>query len=124
MTLESVVKTVMEEIRTIAKTETVVGKEIKAGESTIVPVSKISFGFGGGGGTGKEGKEGTGVAGGATVEPIAFIVVTNGRAQLMPLTDKSGNLGKVIDLIPEVLGKFTGKKAKENNQAADPKASE
>ena len=113
MTLENVLKTVMAELRNIAKTETVVGKEITAGNSTIVPVSKISIGIAGGGGAGKENKEGTGIGGGATVEPIAFIVVTDGKAQLMPLGDKSGAFGKVVDLIPEVIERVSGKLKKD-----------
>jgi uncharacterized spore protein YtfJ len=112
MALENVMKTVMAELRNIARTETVVGKEIQAGGSTIVPVSKISFGVAGGGASGKENREGTGIGGGASVEPIAFIVVTGGKAQLMPLGEKTGTLGKVVDLIPEVLEKLASKAKK------------
>lgn len=119
MTLENVIKTIMEEIRNIAKTETVVGKEIRAGDSTIVPVSKISFGIGGGGGAGKDGKEGTGIGGGATVEPIAFVIVTNGKAQILPLGEKTGTLGKVIDLIPEIMEKIGVKKEEKKEKEKD-----
>lgn len=111
MTLENVIKTVMGEIRTIASTETVVGKEIRAGDSIIVPVTKISFGIAGGGGSkDKENKEGAGVGGGVTIEPVAFIVVTNGHAQLMNLNEKPDSLNKVIDLVPDILDKITRKK--------------
>jgi sporulation protein YtfJ len=109
MTLENIMKSVMEELKQVAKTETIVGKQIIAGGSTIVPISKVSLGIAGGGGSGKDNKEGAGLGGGATIEPIAFIVVTNGKAQLLPLHDNAGTLGKVIDLIPDVLDKFSGK---------------
>jgi uncharacterized spore protein YtfJ len=110
MALENIMKTMMDELKHIAKTETVVGKEIKAGTSTIIPVSKISLGVAGGGGTGKDRKEGEGLGGGASIEPIAFIVVNeDGRAQLLTMKDNADALSKVIDLIPGVLDKFTGK---------------
>jgi uncharacterized spore protein YtfJ len=121
MTLENVMKTVMAELRNIANTETIVGKEIQAGSSTVVPVSKISLGVAGGGGAGKDNKEGTGIGGGASVEPIAFIVVTDGKAQLLPLGGKSSALGKVVDLIPDVLEKVSGTIKKHNSKKPEEK---
>lgn len=118
MILENILSTVMTEIKNIAKTETIVGKPISAGDSTIIPVSKISFGFGGGGGGGKNNKdsktnqdaEGNGIAGGAKVEPVAFIVITNGKAQLLSVNEKDSSLSKVIDIIPDIVSKFTNEK--------------
>jgi len=109
MTLETIMKTVMEELKQIAKTETVVGKEIIAGNATIIPVSKVSIGVAGGGGSGKENKESAGIGGGASIEPIAFIVVTDGKAQILHLKDKDTTLDKIIGYVPDVLDKFIGK---------------
>lgn len=109
MALENILKTVMEELKQVAKTETVVGREITAGNSTIIPVSKISIGIAGGGGSGKDHKEGAGIGGGASIEPVAFIVVTEGRAQLLPLNGKVDSLSKVIDLVPGILERFVNK---------------
>jgi len=50
MVIEDLVKTVLSELREITKTETVVGEPIKVGKTTILPVSRISVGFGVGGG--------------------------------------------------------------------------
>ena len=50
MSVEDLIRTVMQEFRHIVKTETVVGEPVVVGDTTIVPVSKISFGFGAGGG--------------------------------------------------------------------------
>ncbi len=120
MELETILKNVLSELRQMVKTETVVGKPIEAGESVVVPVSKVSVGFGGGGGerTGENAKGangGTGLGGGATIEPVAFIVITNGKAQLLSLTKQEAfNWGKVVDLIPELIDqvKDFGKKGK------------
>ena len=110
MQLESILKNVLAELREMVQTETVVGKPIHAGDSVVIPVSKVSVGFGGGGGTraekSKDDKnDGTALGGGASIEPVAFIVITNGKAQLLSLTAKEENFnwGKVVDLIPDLL---------------------
>ncbi len=122
MELQTILKDVLAELRQMVKTETVVGKPIQAGDSVVVPVSKVSVGFGGGGGERAEKNQkgangGTGLGGGATIEPVAFIVITNGKAQLLSLTrQETFNWGKVVDLIPDLIDQvkdFTGKKGKE-----------
>ncbi len=125
--VNEMVKNVLEQMRQIVKTETVVGQPIEAGNSTIIPVSKVSFGFGGGGGSGKSDKkdsgDGSGMAGGANIEPVAFIVITDGKSQLLSLKEKGGiTPGKVIDLIPEIIEQVKGfkdKKGKKEKEAAD-----
>ena len=109
MSVEDLVRTLMQEFRQIVKTETVVGEPVAVGETVLIPVSKISFGFGAGAGQGKgrgddAGSSGTG--GGASVEPIAFIVVRGGKAQLMPLKEKDASLRKLLELAPDVLQKL------------------
>ena len=47
----------MEELRTIAKTETILGEGVQVGEFTLIPVSKISLGLGAGAGQGSESKK-------------------------------------------------------------------
>lgn len=112
MPVDDLIKTVMTELKAICRTETVVGQPVKAGETVIIPVSKVSVGFGSGGGDGKEGESGnsgsgSGTGGGASIDPVAFIVVTpEGKAQLLPLTQKEVTISKIIDLIPDVLSKF------------------
>ncbi|MBS1271733.1 MAG: putative spore protein YtfJ [Candidatus Marinimicrobia bacterium] len=101
---DELIKTVLPELRQIAKGQTVVGEPIQAGESTVIPVSKVSVGFGAGGGGSDEAKgTGSGTGGGAMIEPIAFIVITDGKVQLVPLTSKDTTIGKVIDLVPDIL---------------------
>ncbi len=101
---EDLLKTVLPELRQIAKGQTVVGDPIQAGESTVIPISKVSVGFGAGGGGGEEkSQQGGGTGGGAMIEPIALIVITDGRVQLVPVTAKDTTVGKIIDLVPEIL---------------------
>ncbi len=108
MSVEDLVRTLMQEFRQIVKTETVVGEPVVAGDTVLIPVSKISFGFGAGGGQGKGGGEGggSGTGGGASVEPIAFVVIRGGKAQLMPIKEKDATLKKLLELAPDALQKL------------------
>jgi uncharacterized spore protein YtfJ len=110
--VENLIERVMGELHRIVQTETVVGDPVQAGELTIIPVSKISFGFAAGGGQENKGQSGTG--GGASVEPIAFLVIDgSGKVQIMTLNDKEVGWGQLAELVPDALGKikdFVGKK--------------
>lgn len=118
--VEALIERVMGELHRIVKTETVVGEPVQAGNVTLIPVSKISFGFGAGG---QEGKGQSGTGGGATVEPIAFVVIDGeGKAQILTLKEKEASLGQLLDLMPEALAKikkFIGKKKKDGGEAQE-----
>lgn len=77
MAVSELIKNVMKELESLMRTKTVVGDPISAGDYTVIPVSKVSFGFGAGGGGDEKKKGGTGegVGGGWSIEPLAFFVV-------------------------------------------------
>ena len=117
MDLNEIIKGLLTEMRSMSGSESVVGKPITVGDATIVPVCKISLGFGtgmtegGGRGQRSEGNfEGGGAGGGVGVEPLAFLVVDkSGHAQLLSLKgNKEGVIGRALDLVPEVVDKFLG----------------
>ena len=119
--VETLIERVLGELHRIVQTETVVGQPVQSGDLTIIPVSKISFGFGAGGG--QEGKGQSGTGGGASVEPIAFLIVdASGKVQIMTLNDKEVGWGQLVGLVPEAVDKikqFVGKKQdddKENDE--------
>ncbi len=101
MSIDTIASVILEKLRSIAQTDTVIGKPIVVDNTTLIPVSKVSVGFGLGSNTGKSELAGSG--GGLSVEPIAFIVVSDGNARLMSLTREKDVFGKAIDLVPEVL---------------------
>ena len=111
MALESTLKTLLEELRQISKTETIIGKEIKTADSVIIPVSQLKIGVAGGSAK-PGGRDSEGLGGGLSITPIAFIVVTGNRVQLLSMSDKSTPLSKVIELVPEVIEKIMGAKDK------------
>lgn len=116
--LDEILKSLLPELREIARAQTVIGDPIQAGESTVIPVSKVSVGFGAGGS--KDDKPGgMGTGGGAMIEPIAFIVITDGKVQLVPVTSKDTTIGKVIDMVPDILDRVGLKEKKGKKQAAE-----
>ncbi|MFC1607787.1 GerW family sporulation protein [Candidatus Latescibacterota bacterium] len=126
MDISQVVKVVMEQIKETVRSETVVGKPVQAEDSVIVPVSRVAFGFGVGGGENNETAKsgGTATAGGATIEPVAFVVVSKGKAQLLPLKSREATLSRVIDIVPSILDLFKDSKAKDDEKDDEKKAKE
>ena len=126
-TVESILKVLMEQLHSISKAETVAGQPMKAGDTTIIPVSKVIIGFAAGGsdaGGSNEARKSAvsigGTGGGISVEPVAFIVVgPDGKAQLMPLKGTINQLSRVIDLVPDAIAKLA---ALRSGGAKDPAA--
>jgi uncharacterized spore protein YtfJ len=97
------------EIKAIAKSETIIGEAITLGDKTVVPMVKISVGFGAGGGEGtdenkKAGGYGGGGGGGVMVEPAAFLVIDGDKVSLLPA--KSQKFEKVVEAVPDILEKI------------------
>ena len=104
--LESLVERVLGELHHIVQTQTVVGEPVSAGPVTLIPVSKISMGFGAGGG---DGKQHAGTGGGASVEPIGFIVVhEDGKVEMMTLKEKEVSWGQLVEMVPDAVAKIKG----------------
>jgi len=124
MSLSDVIKTALDQINFIAKTETVIGKPITAGNVTLIPVSRVSIGFAAGG-AGNEGKSGSGAGtgGGVTVIPVAFISIVDDKVQVYPIEKNDPGLSKILSLAPELIkyvSKFMGKSStKEKNDEED-----
>ena len=119
MSVEDLIRTVMTEFRQIVKAETVVGEPIEIGGTVVVPVSRISFVFGAGGGADKSDGGGSGTGGGASVEPLAFVVIRDGKAQILPVQEKEGSIKGLLDLAPDLLAKVKALKEKRDRRKAE-----
>lgn len=129
MALADIIKTALDQMQYIAKTETVIGEPIIAGEVTLIPVSRISIGFAAGGaGKGDTSGSGAGTGGGINITPVAFIVVTGEKVQVQPLTPSDPIMNKIMSLAPDVVStvanylKNKGKKEKKGKRDAADKA--
>lgn len=114
--LNDLLKTTMDHLRGVTDVNTIIGAPIQVDGVTLIPVSKLSVGVGGGGTefstkkqTADQSNFGGGSGAGAKLEPVAFLVVQNGGVKLLPVTPApSGAIGKVVDTVPEVVDKVTG----------------
>ncbi len=111
----------LQKIRELVDVNTIVGQPIQTGEVTIIPVSKVSFGFASGGGdyASKDQKPeadnffGGGSGAGVNIVPIAFMVITGNNVRLMPVSPPAGGpIDRVVEMVPDLLeraGEFFGK---------------
>jgi uncharacterized spore protein YtfJ len=119
MNLTDVIKTAMDQIKLIAKTETVIGEPITAGNVTLIPVSKISIGFAaGGGGNDQKAGSGAGTGGGVNIMPVAFITIIDDKVQVLPVNKSDPGLAKILSLAPDLIKKVSAfmNKDKESNK--------
>lgn len=120
-TAEQILKTLLDEIKTIARTETILGEPINIGNNTIIPVCRILMGFGAGGGEGevqeKRGGSGGGGGGGVKVEPAAFIVIKG--EEVTVLGAKPGKLEGLFEAVPGIIEKI--QKAKKTKKEEEKK---
>lgn len=111
----------MDKIHEMADANTIMGKPVKLdGGVTIIPVSKVSYGFAGGGSDlpSKTDKELFGGASGAgiTVTPLGFLVVSNGEVQLMQMNLDVSTSSAIVNMVPEVFNKVAGLFKKDKNE--------
>ena len=104
-------QTTMESVKNILKVDTVVGDPIYTPDGiTLVPISKISVGFGGGGvefnskNAGDKKPYGGGNATGVKIDPIGFLVIKDGCVRMVNVTPPASNtVDRIIDLVPQVI---------------------
>ncbi len=102
----------MDKIKEMVDVDTVIGQTITTPDGTLlIPVSKISYGFASGGSNlpSKTAAElfGGGSGAGINITPVAFIVVSNGSVQVLPIVSKPDSSDKVVNLVPEMFDKIT-----------------
>ncbi|MGI6030601.1 MAG: GerW family sporulation protein [Eubacteriales bacterium] len=135
--IKGVMNTLFENIKGMVDANTVVGDMITTPDGvTILPVSKISVGFGSAGGE-KGKKEATppdgnlfsgGGGGGVSVTPLGFLVTSKGNIRFIPITPNVTSVDRLIDSVPGVIDKVNGivheySNKKEEKQPVDEAAS-
>lgn len=103
-------------------TKTVVGDAVKFDDGTIIlPLVDVSFGVGAGAFSGNS-KNNAGGGMGGKVTPSSVLVLKDGYAKLVNVKNQDV-VTKVIDLVPDVLDRFT-KRGKKEKEELDAKVSE
>ena len=120
--IQSLMGTSMESIREMVDVNTVVGDPVQTQDgSTVIPISKVSFGFvaGGGeysGGMAAPGPDSLPFAGGAgagvSVQPVGFLVCTASGVRLLSASCASP-MERVVEMIPQALESLRAMEEKE-----------
>ena len=103
-------------IREMVDVNSVIGTPITTADGvTIIPVSKVSAGFGGGGSdyvsknsNKQENPFGGGAGGGVSVTPIAFLIIKDGNVRMMPVAAPANTTAdRLVEMIPDTLDKVS-----------------
>lgn len=114
--IEGLMSEAMDHLRQMIDVNTIVGAPITTPDgTTVIPISKVAFGFGAGGSQfgakPSEKKEeevlfGGGSGGGVSISPVAFLIVNSEQIKLLPVKSASTTTDKLIDLVPDLINKF------------------
>ena len=101
----------IEKIRDMVDTSTIIGDPIHVDDTTIIPVSRVTFGFASGGSdvAPQSSKQmfGGGTGAGVSVTPVAFLVVSGGNVRTVQLVEKVTAVDNAIAALPELVDKIT-----------------
>jgi sporulation protein YtfJ len=106
--LGSLMETTMQNIKNMVDVNTVVGEPIFTPDGiTLIPVSRVTYGFGGGGAEFAQSKGyGGGTGCGVKVEPVGFLVVKDGGVRMLNVIPPANNtLDRIIDMVPGLVEK-------------------
>ena len=122
--IENLMITAMSSIQNMVDVNTIIGEPIETQVGiTIIPISKVSFGFAAGGSEfrgetlkeyNKKDKDeeiqyklpfGGGAGAGVSINPVAFLVVQEGSVKLMPV-DHDSCLDKILYYVPDLMQKL------------------
>lgn len=135
--IEALMEIAMNNIQDMVDVNTIIGAPIDINDNiSIIPISKVSFGFVAGGSEfGEETIEeynrkdkdeeityknpfGGGSGAGVNITPVSFLVVNNGNIKLMPV-EYCSTIDKLVDYIPEIIEKterYMENRNKEKNE--------
>ena len=104
----------MGKIRDMIDVNTVIGEPIAAGDVTIIPVTKVSIGYGAGGSdfatknypANRDNAFGGGAGAGVNITPVAFLVVRGESVRMLPVAEPaSTSMDRLIEQLPDLLDK-------------------
>ena len=130
--LSEMMSSSMSKIREMVDVNTVIGDPIVTGDGvTIIPVTKVSIGYGGGGSdfatknypANRDNAFGGGAGAGVTITPVAFLVVRGENVRMLPVAEPaSTSVDRLIEQLPDLIDKLQSfvesrKAAKEDFEA-------
>ena len=112
--LPDMLESTITKIREMLDANSVVGQPIVVDGVTIIPISNISVGLGGGGSdyvskhpNNQENPFGGGVGAGAKVTPVAFLIIKDGATRMIPVpVPANTTVDRVVEMVPDTLDKI------------------
>ena len=106
--LQGMMGITMDKVREMVDSSTIIGDPIKVdADTTIIPVSRVTFGFASGGSdVGAKDMFGGGSGAGVSITPVAFLIVTPSGVRTMQLTEHACTIDNAISALPELVDKL------------------
>lgn len=114
----ALMETTMQKIREMVDANTIIGQPIATADGiTLIPVSKVSFGFASGGSdfatkhqqSNRDNAFGGGSGAGVNISPVAFLIIKDGNVRLVQITSQAGStIDRVVEMVPEVMDRVAG----------------
>lgn len=138
MSVKDLMGETMEKVRSMVDVNTIIGDPIVTQDgTTLIPISKVSLGFASAGSDfmSKHGKEnaplcfGGGGGAGISINPVAFVVVSNGSARILPVNMPADTtVDRLVEMIPGAVNGvsnfFSKRKGGADDTASEPEAPE
>ncbi len=129
--INGLMDTTLDKLKQMVDVNTVIGTPITTADgATIIPVSKVVYGFASGGSEFNSKKPdsenlfGGGSGAGVTITPLAFISIYNGEVKLLNISAYQDSKDRAIGMVPDVLDKIVGlfKKDKDKKSEEHPES--
>ena len=118
--VSELMRSTIEKIHELVDTNVIVGQPITTPDGvTLIPISRVNFGFGSGKSMKGENFGGGGGAG-VKIDPVAFLTIKDGVTRVLPVAvPPVSTLDRIVDMAPDLMDKaekFLDKKKAEKEQ--------
>ena len=106
----------MEKIQKMVDVNTIIGQPVSLGDGvTIVPITKIHIGMGGGGTdfatksalSAKKDPFGGGLGAGVSIDPVAFLIIKGDSVRMLPVAEPaSTTVDRIVEQAPDLIDKL------------------
>ncbi|MBQ3265998.1 MAG: GerW family sporulation protein [Ruminococcus sp.] len=123
--INSLMDTSLKKIKELIDVNTIIGDPITAPDgTTIIPVSKVTYGFASGGSdlpTKKDNRDcfGGGSGAGVTIQPVGFLSISKGNVKFIPIEKYDGAADRIVGMIPEAFDKISSFIKKDKKDKTD-----
>lgn len=123
--INSLMDTSLKKIKELIDVNTIIGDPITTPDgTTIIPVSKVTYGFASGGSdlpTKKDNSDlfGGGAGAGVTIQPVGFLSISKGNVKFIPIEKYDGAADRIVGMIPEAFDKISSFIKKDKKDKSD-----